>query len=336
MAEEEEEDNETVICANPDCRVADTGRCVEGFELGVCPHYGREPNGADYDAGSDGYQGVRLPTAGALNPATASSILRQGETRVIAVIGPSDSGKTSLIASLYDLFQDGPVAEVEFARSRTLHAFEQTCHDARMVSRRGLPHMNRTPFGEVSFYHLEICDRSAGQRLALLLGDRAGEEYRSAADDASIVANFIEVARADTLTILVDGERLLDAGERHNLRSDAIMMLQALLDGGALRAGSRLAVVLTKLDAISSGDQEDRVLRDFAALLQQVREIFGALFEEVASFKVAASPKTGALPRGTGLSELLTFWLTPAASPQAPILNRPNFMRVFARLRPLD
>ena len=339
---DEDSNNESVLCANPQCRVAESNRCVEGFELGACPYYGRrasddteeeEEESADEEVGAPS---VQLLGAGTLIPAEASSILRQGPTRVIALLGPSDSGKTSLIACLYDLFQEGPVAGVEFARSRTLHAFEHACHDTRAESRRSTPHMSRTPLGEVSFYHLEV-GYPAGERLVLLLGNRAGEEYRAAADDASVVAGFSEVARADTLTVLVDGERLLDAGARHNLRSDIVMMLQGVQDGGCLRNRTRLALVLTKLDAVSkSGDQGDRALRDFRTLLVDVRDLFGAGLAEVAPFQVAASPKTDALPRGTGVPDLLTFWLKPGARPRTAVAGGPTLGRAFARLRPSD
>lgn len=335
----EDESIATIVCANPDCRVAETGRCVEGLELDACTYYGLEPVDAEMDGEELDEQGdnlsVMLPSAGTLSPEDASHVIRQGGSRVIAVLGPSDSGKTSLIASLYDLFQEGSVAGVEFARSRTLHAFEQTCHDARAASRRSEPHMSRTPIGEVSFYHLEIGGLQDGKNIALLLGDRAGEEYRAAADDVSVVAGFSEVARADTLTVLVDGERLLDTGTRHNLRSDINMMLQGLDEGGALRAGSRLALVLTKLDAVTAADHRERALRDFDSLLYDVRRLFGHSLSEVEPFQVAASPKINVLPRGTGVADLLSFWIRPAAPPKISAPTRSNSVRAFARLRPL-
>src|ERR1043165_3541349 len=30
-----------VICATRECRVAETGKCIEGLDLGTCPHFGR-------------------------------------------------------------------------------------------------------------------------------------------------------------------------------------------------------------------------------------------------------------------------------------------------------
>ena len=99
------------------------------------------------------------------------------------------------------------------------------------------------------------------------MGDRAGEEYRSAADDAASLTPFPEVTRADTITVLVDGERLLETGARHNLRSEIMMMLQALLDGNALRVGQRLILLLTKLDAVETSPVCDRAKNDFDSSL---------------------------------------------------------------------
>ena len=76
--------------------------------------------------------------------------------------------------------------EIEFSRSRTLHAFESRLPRTRVRRRDGSePDMNRTPLGGVRFYHLEIGGGAAGDGLALIMGDRSGEEYREIADDAS-------------------------------------------------------------------------------------------------------------------------------------------------------
>jgi hypothetical protein len=41
----------------------------------------------------------------------------------------------------------------------------------------------------------------------------------------------------------VDGERLLNDGMRHNLKSDIALILQAMVDAGALLRGQRIALV---------------------------------------------------------------------------------------------
>ena len=341
---DDQHDAGVVACGNSDCRVTENGRCVEGFEeFDACPHYVRdalnesEDGHVDEDEKRDaGVKSVRLAPADALTPSQASELLRASDARVIAILGPQKSGKTSLVASLYDLFQAGPVVGIGFSRSRTLHAFERTCHDARSASRRGEPHMYRTNRGEVRFFHLEVAGGAAGHGLSLVVGDRSGEEYQEAAADASIALAFVEVVRADSLTVLVDGERLLDTGARHNLRNEIILMLQALRDGDALRTGSRMAFVLTKLDAVLGSPCAKRAVSDFDHLLDHVRVLFGDVLSMIEPFKIAASPKTDASMRGTGVSDLLSFWLQSAAMPAACAGPSRSFERAFARMIQLE
>jgi hypothetical protein len=321
----------TVVCSNTACRVAETTKCVEGIALDKCPHYGRTPQAAP-DEPEDA-EGVRLASGSTLSISEAEKLLRAGETRVIAVIGPSDAGKTSLIAGFYDLFQERAVAGVEFAGSRSLHELEHVCHDARAASQRGTPHINRTPLGEVRFYHLDVAGGDAGELLSLVLADRAGEEYRSAIDDVSFVAGFPEVHRADTLTLLVDGERLLDPGARHNLRNEVILMLRAMIEGGAIQSGMRLAIVLTKKDLINGSQRQVGTEADFANLVATIERRFGAIFSAIQSFRVAASPKSDAVRRGEGIDELLTYWLGQRTILPSKVEAPPLAHRVFARLR---
>lgn len=330
----------TLKCGNPECRVSENGRCVEGFELDDCLQYGREPEEHTEEEEIEEVETsapfVQLRGAQTLSLEEASKLLRAAPTRVIAIVGPSDSGKTSLIAGLYELFQDGPIGDISFSRSITLHAFEQTCHDARSASRRASPHIHRTRRGEVRFYHLDISGAGTPKFLTLALADRAGEEYKGAADDASSGVDFPEIQRADTLTLLVDGHRHLDSGARHNLRSEIIMIIQALVDGGALQNGQRLAVVLTKIDQIIGSPNEERALAEFSKLVKKIGELFTNIFTTIVPFKIAASPKSEDIKRGTGVAELLDFWKEPAPPLAEPAIITAAPKRAFARLRQLD
>lgn len=335
-----DEDEGKVTCANPDCRVAEDGKCVEGFEIKACPHYGHPAvvdSTTDMETDKPTASGrVGLPGADTLTPEQAAGLLRAGPTRIVAIIGPSDSGKTSLIASLFDLFQEGPVAGFEFARSQSFHAFERACHDARSASRRGVPHINRTPRGEVRFYHLQVGNDGSNDGINLVLGDRAGEEYRAAADDASVAKALPEVCRADTLTLLVDGERLLNAGMRHNVRSEITMIVQAFVDGGAITKGQRLALVLTKFDLVQNSSDRLRAEADFDSLLVNLKRFFGNNFSSLEAFRIAASPKIEAVRRGSGVGELMAYWMHPAEPLPTSMDARPDFVRTFGRVRPVD
>lgn len=323
----------TIQCSNKDCRIAEDGKCVEGLARDVCPNFGHEPAAVESDGEVDEPETWSLSAAERLSKKGAAAILRRDTGRVVAIIGPHDAGKTSLIAGLYDLFQDGPINDFQFSGSQTLHAFEISCHDARDASGRTVPHINRTPLGDAEFFHLGIDHMPNGIRVALLIGDRAGEDYLSAANNVQAVCEFFEVKRADTLTFLVDACRLLDPVSRHQARNEVLRTAQAMVDGGATSAKQRVAVVLTKVDEIRGSADEVRVMSDFYNVVAQLRTNFASKFSAIEPFETAALPKKTAAARGTGLSELLNYWL--AEQNPFPYVA-PNAMReerVFRRLK---
>jgi hypothetical protein len=263
-------------------------------------------------------------------------LLAEAPTRVVAIVGPTSSGKTSLIASLCNLFQRGRVDTIQFARSRTFFAFEQACHHARAVSRRDTPATEHTRLGSgLGFYHLGMVDD--GNYIQLLLSDRPGEDYRSVADDPKNAAGFVEIQRADCILIMVNGELLLDLTGRIDVRQDTTMILQGLKDGDVLMKAQRLAVVLTKLDVIESAPPEERskALKEFDGIVKLVRTRFGSLFGEVLPFKIAASPATEVLPYAYGSDELLKFWIEPQSQISAapPHLDSKRAIGRFGMIR---
>ena len=302
-------------CANPQCKVAESGRCLEGLALEECPTYGHDPEADDaaIDVLGDRPEQpvVELRPAASLSPLQASVILGRQECRVIAVLGPRDAGKTSLIASLFDLFQKGPIADISFAGSKTLHAFELACHNSRAASRRIAPTQQRTGYGGVRFYHLDIEQTSNLNGLSLLIGDRAGEEYRTAAADISQAGPFPEVSRADSVTVLVDGRRLLESRERHNTRSEIGLMLRAMVEGNFFQRSPHLTFVLTKMDLVQASVDSDRALTDFQKVVSQARPIVCPHTASISYVQVAAAPETPAVERGTGIDELLRLWTRP-------------------------
>jgi hypothetical protein len=329
-----------IQCSNSECRIAQTGKCVEGLPLEKCPHIVRAVLAADVSP-SGGAEplappkptpDLQLPKAERVEVSEASAILRAARSRMIAIVGPTSSGKTSLIASLCNLFQKGPVGILRFARSRTIFAFEQACHHARAASRRNTPETEHTHLGSgVGFYHLGLTDD--GNFIQLLLSDRPGEDYRSVADDPTNASEFLEIRRADSILVMINGELLLDLTARHNVRQDALMILQGLKDGDVLSESQRLAVVLTKLDIIQGAQpsERDRALRDFDGIVNLIRARFGSFFHEVLPFKIAASPATEILPYAYGSDELLKFFVEPQMASEQKLPPRVESARAMGR-----
>lgn len=342
MTTMEDDHEETAVqCANPECKIATGGRCLEGFsDATACPQYGKAlvvVASADSTHIKAPPRGVRLSHAESLSLSEATLMVRHGPSSVISLVGPHDSGKTSLIAGMYDLLQRGTVGGYAFAGSSTMHAFERACHDSRRASQRDVAHMERTERGQILFFHFDLVGAGCAEKRAALLGNRAGEEYMFVQNEPDLAKDYPELKRSDVLTILVDGAKLLDAGERHQVRAQVRLTLRAFVEVGVAHASQRLAVVLTKLDAVRKSEAGTAgALHYFETLLGNLRTEFAGHFADVQAFSVAASPKTIDAERGEGMAELLTYWMAE------PCRNAPSSVepmkayveRAFGRLLP--
>jgi hypothetical protein len=329
-----------VVCTNPDCRISETGECVEGLDIESCPRLKAERNTSqspipetvneeELQAVAD----IALPKAQRLNLEEASSIMRTASTKLVAIIGPIDCGKTSLIACLCYLYQLGPIRTLRFAKSRTFLAFEQACHDARAASLRNAPTMEHTQRGGVGFFHLAL-QQNAGRARDLLLGDRNGEDYRTVTDDTSIAKEFYEVHRANVITMLVNGESLLDLGKRHGVKREVRLILQGLLEGNAINPRQRLALVLTKYDSISRApdEQKRKASEEFEMLKRTITDRYGELFASINSFQISASPSQPDCEFGYGVAELLEFWMAQDMITGPRQQSLPKSSRAMGRL----
>ncbi len=63
-----------------------------------------------------------------------ASISACEETLLYVVAGPHESGKTTLIASIWELFSISSLADFIFAGSKTLAGLERRCHYSRTSS----------------------------------------------------------------------------------------------------------------------------------------------------------------------------------------------------------
>jgi hypothetical protein len=310
-----------VQCSNPDCKVEQDGKCVEGLPLDKCPHYGKPPEPRPAAGAVVGEtHGVPLPSGDLLIIGHANKVLRRGPSRVIAMVGPKEVGKTTLIASIFELFLRGPIGPYRFSSSRTLYAFERSCHPSRAISQNVVPKTERTLLTDVHFYHLAM-RKNGAPVVDVLLADRNGEDYRTSTDDPSTVSGFVEITRADTITFLVDGSQLLDLTTRSSVASEVLAIAQALIDGEAVVGHPRVAIVLTKVDLIERSADSERTMRDFRNLLRRFESLYGETFCEIRSFEVAACPADMSLSLGHGVPELLDYWHTK--SPESVLPAQP-------------
>jgi hypothetical protein len=325
----------TKTCANDDCSFKVDGKCVEGYLLVECPHlsgiavdeaelvFEPEPTPVETKI-------VALDLGEALSRAQASSLQSHRTSRVVGVIGSNDAGKTSLLASVYDLLQQGSIGGMGFAGSATLIGFEKVCHDARAASRRDAPHTARTTQGsDATFFHLDL--RAADSEIvSLFVADRSGEDYLAALDDLSTAAEFFELRRADVVALLVNGEHLASSENRHEAKAVAPQIIEALVEAQSLRPGCRLAIVLTKNDSVIASPNAQRTQREFDKIVDEIVTTNGAYLGQIDRFVISASPKDlTKVKRGDGVSQLLEFWLRPNTPPIPVAAAIPKSARII-------
>jgi hypothetical protein len=245
----------------------------------------------------------------ALTDEDALEITSRTPTTVVVFAGPAGSGKTTLIAALYERFGRGPVGGQHFAGSRTLPGLEQRSFGGRVRSGRRFAEMPHTSLDAIPWLHLRLrpSDNSAPAH-DVLFGDFFGEHFDRMIAHTMTADTSEFMLRADHVCITLDGALLARAQTRQAQRRRALDLVNALLDQGQAER-SQLSLVVTKWDRVhlAGDDVRDAVdqITDEVVRAVSLRDPEG----ELPVFLTAAKSTISQLPLGHGLDELLTFWL---------------------------
>ncbi len=316
-----------LTCGRVECAISKTGVCVEGHNPPEsCPTFGRGvvdsvdefEDGNDEDSSAPPVMmpvRVALPSGEPLSPDDVDCFLRWRPVTFVTIVGELDSGKTTLICSLYERFLKGRFANYLFAGSRTLVGFEKRSHHSRIDSGRAAPDTMRTSISDgLRYFHLSLVHESIkGNRIELMLSDRAGETYKKARSNSELVNDLIEVKKAQYVVVLLDGGRLVDPVQRSGAIQVVRQTIRALLDGGALTNTSKVQVVTTKIDLVRNIAQQESLKEQVDAFKDKLIKDFAKRLGELSFKEVAARDPHGKLSSAHGIDDLLAIWCS--ASP---------------------
>ena len=228
--------------------------------------------------------------------------------RLVFVMGEAQTGKTALVAMLWQRFlEEDAIGDHRLAGSRTPFGFERRAHWARLESGQSEARFPATRFEDGAVLHLRV-RRPDGARVELLLSDLAGEQFERVREGRFLLDEVPWARRPDRFVIVVDAKALSLPGESEVVATRAQRLLRALQASTAVRDSARVAVVITKADALSHAGQK-ALERHEPALLAVARESDS----EAVWLRVAAVPGDGSPPQGLG--ELIT-WLCSDDRPQ--------------------
>lgn len=310
-------------CSNPGCEVATTGICAEGHQpLEACPSYGHElaeeianvEDSIDDNAEHEITEhNTSLPRGEALSTAEIDIFLRWRPATRVAIIGERDSGKTTLICSIYSQFVQGPFAGYIFAGSQTLIAFEKKSHLSRVDSGGRRPDTAHTSLSDgLNFFHIATVDkRRCDERSDLMFSDRAGEMYRRARDNSNNVSELSEIMHSDRVVLLLDGGRIANAALRAGAIQSVRQLLRAFIDGGALGLTSIVQIVTTKTDLLASHAEKQEIDAQLKIFRQNLVNDFEDRLAELSFWEIAARDPKGRFEPAYGVDKLFTDWATP-------------------------
>ncbi len=336
------------MCGKDGCEVATTGVCTEGQSPPqACPFFGQEileEIATDDDLQNDEELTETDPEAVPVSPGEALDIeavdefLRWRPAIFVAIVGDRDSGKTTLICSIYEQYLRGPFAGYAFAGSRSLIGLERRSHYARAASRLAQPDTPRTSISEgLRFLHFALAPLDQLlERYDLMLSDRAGEIYRQARSNSGLITDLIEVAKADRIVFLLDGRRLANPVERAGAMHAVRQNLRAFLDGGALDSSAVVQVVTTKIDLLRNHPERAAIENFLRSFRDQLIQAFGPRLRDLTFWDIAARAPSLAFPSAFGVEALVRSWLhgpvrQPLADVRRPILLKSEFDRLLRR-----
>ena len=336
-----------LVCNQTGCPLSSTGECLEGFDdPHRCPHAKPTigpPNVSTDDATDDGDEVIaeamtdwpQLPGGYELTVSEAGEMTARSETEIVMFAGEPDAGKTTLIATIYELLSSNIIEGFRFAGSETILAFERACFPSRIASGNVKPDTFRTRHDRPRFYHLCLrSNNSDGRRKHLLLGDVSGETFRRASDDLSEAKKLHILRRLDAFILILDGDKLRDRRERQDALERATLILRSLVDADVLLPHTLIQVVISKFDCF---DPNDKNTSGFLAHLRGEFETkFATLFDRLVIHEIAARPDEEGFNFGHGVREVMGPWLQesvfhwetkyPAAPPLGQIRESDTFL----------
>lgn len=281
------------------------------------------------DGGDDDSDNRTLPTGVAVFPGTdlsadlARAVMAGSLCRVVVVAGMPKSGKTTLMATLYELFQSGPFAGYNFAGSRTQLGFDERCHRGRTASQRKEEDMERTLPGEVGYLHLALRTERGDQPIRhLLFTDISGETFRDEVRNSASATRALEVLRrADHFVLLIDAAELTNPARRQKAIADARMVLESCAQEDMIGPRTHVQVAYARWDLVPADDTAEGVrLRSFLErVVEPVLRAFQGRVASISTDQLAARPTSDVLELGHGVGKLLQTWVE-----QSALLRRPE------------
>lgn len=256
-------------------------------------------------------EAIAVNRGSALNFDEAYKLIASCDTKIIYLIGPANSGKTTIETTLYQLFHDRSIEDYYFAGSETLNAYEERAFTTRINSNNEYAQTTRTPLNSSDiFLHLRVWNSKNGKIRDLLFADISGEEYRGVVGSVTKIREQLGHIRcADYIVSIIDGEEIIDTKLRLGAIEETKNLIRTVYDAGLFKVQTRFQVVFSKYDLILNDEKNNS--KNFVEKQKNILEsFFAGSIGRVEVFKVAAMPTQteSGCEIGYGINDLFLSW----------------------------
>ena len=332
----------TIFCKEEHCNVAQDGKCVNGLELKDCPHYQSNSISEEIQDAQENLTEkpnenslINLYSGNEMTCEEAREITSSSLSKLIVILGAPESGKTTLLTCLNELFQKGIFSNYMFAGSKTLIGFEKRSYRSRFISGAKAPDTERTKFeSTIKLLHLAVRDIDCKKPIQnMFFTDMAGEYFDFFRDSTEECQKCKILKRADHFVLLIDCENLLDPSRRNITKVENVALLRSCVGSGMLGPKSIVDIVFSKWDLVHNLEEKHKEkISNFINLIKN--NVENAIKSEIGDlnfFNVAARPITS-LESGYGMNEVFPHWVTKSLlyREKQYVIDHQNMQREFS------
>jgi hypothetical protein len=272
---------------------------------------------------------IRLPAGIELNEEQAEQLASERKARLVVLAGAVDCGKTTLLSSLYEMFQAGPIEKKQFAGCETFPAFEKKCHLGRADSGNDKEDTARNTYEgpEPEYLHLKLqSGPKALSHIDFLFTDVSGEMFEHARNSTDECKKLLFLRRAAHILVFLDCEKLFRPEKRWGMVNDAKALIQSCLDSNMIEPDSFITVVWAKYDFIEAakGKEKEAAKRFIKQIEDEFKAAFADRIKNLKFHKTAVRPtQYPKLKFGYGVHELLEDWIAKVL-PEKTLKNEPQ------------
>jgi len=311
----------SIKCKQAGCSASTDGKCLEGLSPDACPHCSIIEDDISEDiVVPDIVEAIITPDkeifhnvhrGEALELSETSSITNSSLTRLIILAGLSEAGKTTMLASIFDLFQcNSNFCGYIFAGSKTLIGFERRCHHARIKSEREIPVTERTKSSDSKvFLHLKVKSKEKIPT-DLLFTDISGEIFKELNNSAIESKNFELAKRADHFALFIDSDQLSNLTNRNIAKTRSIGILRSLIETGMLGVNTYIEVIFSRWDLLQGKSDVELHLKFVESIKEKIIKKFANTHKNIAFFNLASRPTNLTnFYFGYGVVDIFTDWV---------------------------